>query len=222
MTALVEAVDVVRRFGATTVLREVSLRVDVGDRVAIVGQSGSGKSTLLHLLGLMDRPTSGEIRFDGVDLAGHRERDRAAIRARDVGFVFQAFHLLGRRTVIENVETGLLYQGVGSRERRERALAALADVGLSHRIDALPTTLSGGERQRVAVARALAQGSRLLLADEPTGNLDRGSTRRLLDLLDRVVGPSMAFVVVTHDQVVAERAARVYRMDDGVLGPEGG
>jgi len=222
VTALVEAVDVVRRFGATTVLREVSLRVDVGDRVAIVGQSGSGKSTLLHLLGLMDRPTSGEIRFDGVDLAGHRERDRAAIRARDVGFVFQAFHLLGRRTVIENVETGLLYQGVGSRERRERALAALADVGLSHRIDALPTTLSGGERQRVAVARALAQGSRLLLADEPTGNLDRGSTRRLLDLLDRVVGPSMAFVVVTHDQVVAERAARVYRMDDGVLGPEGG
>lgn len=220
MTALVEATDVFRRFGTTTVLRNVSLRVDVGDRVAIVGQSGSGKSTLLHLLGLMDRPTSGQVCFDGLDLAGHRERERAAIRARDVSFVFQTLHLLGRRTVLENVETGLLYQGVGAKERRERSLAAVADVGLSHRVDALPTTLSGGERQRVAVARALAQGSRLLLADEPTGNLDRASTERLLDLLDEVVGASMAFVVVTHDMVVAERANRVYRMDDGVLSAE--
>lgn len=217
MTALVEAIDVDRRFGPTTVLRNVSLRVDVGDRVAIVGRSGSGKSTLMHLLGLMDRPTAGQVLFDGEDTAGQRERDRAATRARDISFVFQAFHLLGRRTVLENVEACLLYQGVPARERRMRALDAVADVGLAHRIDALPTTLSGGERQRVAVARALAKGSRLLLADEPTGNLDRANTDRLLDILDRVIGPSMALVVVTHDLTVAERATSTYQMDDGVL-----
>lgn len=220
MTALVEAIDVTRQFGPTTVLLDVSLRVDVGDRVAIVGRSGSGKSTLLHLLGLMDRPSSGRIHFDGIDVTGQPERHRAALRARDVSFVFQAFHLLGRRTVLENVETGPLYQGIRSRDRRDRALAALDEVGLSHRVDAFPTTLSGGERQRVAVARALARGSRLVLADEPTGNLDEASTDRLLDIFDRVVGPSMALIVVTHDRSVADRADRVYRMVDGVLSPE--
>lgn len=220
MTALVEAVDVTRQFGPTTVLQDVSLRVDVGDRVAIVGRSGSGKSTLLHLLGLMDRPSSGRIHFDGIDVTGQPEHHRAALRARHVSFVFQAFHLLGRRTVLENVETGPLYQGIRSRDRRDRALAALEDVGLSHRVDALPTTLSGGERQRVAVARALARGSRLVLADEPTGNLDEASTDRLLDIFGRVVGPSMALIVVTHDRSVADRADRVYRMVDGILSPE--
>ena len=188
---------------------DVDLVIRRGDYVSIAGPSGSGKSTLLHVMGLLDRPTAGTYRLDGVDTQAMSERERAGWRGRRIGFVFQAFHLLGPRSVAENVELAMVYTGVPRRLRAERALAALDRVGLDHRVAFSPATLSGGERQRVAIARALVGGPSLLLADEPTGNLDPETATRILDLFAKEVrNAGAATLLVTHSDVAASVADR--------------
>ncbi len=196
-------------------LRTVSVSVHAGEHVAVMGRSGSGKSTLLNLLGLLDRPSSGEIRLDGVDTGGLGDRDRTALRAGRVAFVFQAFHLLDYRSAVENVEVGLLHAGVSRSERRETALKALRAVGLSHRAHASPATLSGGEKQRVALARAIAPQPRVLLSDEPTGNLDSGSADTVLSILNSLKTTGVALITVTHDSHVAGAADVIVELIDG-------
>ncbi len=198
-------------------LDEASLTIDRGDYVAIIGPSGSGKSTLLHLLGLLDAPTDGTYYLDGIDTKDLSEGDRAGLRSSRIGFVFQSFHLLGHRTTVENVMLAEVYRPGSKAGRRERAEAALTQVGLDHRLDAYPTTLSGGERQRVAVARALTGSPSLLLADEPTGNLDSVTSGQILDLFDELHRAGLTLAVITHDDDVAQRAQRRVRINDGVL-----
>ncbi|MCP3857764.1 MAG: ABC transporter ATP-binding protein [Actinomycetia bacterium] len=200
-----------------TALDRASLVINEGDYVAIAGPSGSGKSTLLHLLGLLDQATHGVYRLDGIDTRHLNERDRAGLRANRIGFVFQAFHLLGHRTTVENVMLAEIYRPGGNRERRARAEAALVRVGLGHRLDTYPTTLSGGERQRVAVARALVGDPSLLLADEPTGNLDSVTSAQILDLFDELHRAGLTLAVITHDDDVSTRARRRLRIHDGRL-----
>jgi len=198
-------------------VRGVSLRIRPGEFVAITGPSGSGKSTLLNLLGLLDTPTGGEYRIDGQPVHRLNERQRTRVRARLMGFVFQSFHLIAHQTVLENVVTGLAYAGVRPAERRTRAADLLARLGLGGRLHFEPGLLSGGERQRVAIARAVAREPRLLLCDEPTGNLDSGTTREILDVLERLNSGGQTLIVVTHDEYVADRARRRLRMRDGVV-----
>ena len=198
-------------------LRPCDLTVRRGEMLSVVGPSGSGKSTLLNVLGLLDRPTGGRYLLEGHDVAALGEADRTALRARAIGFVFQAFHLLPFRTAVENVEIGLLYGGVPRARRHGIAAEALDRVGLARRRDALPSQLSGGERQRVAVARALATGPGLLLCDEPTGNLDSGTARGVLDLMARLHSEGMTIVMITHDRAVAARTQRTVEIRDGVL-----
>lgn len=201
-------------------VREVDLRIDSGEYLCIVGPSGSGKSTLLQLLGLLDRPTSGSYRLSGVEVESLSERRRSALRGLGIGFVFQAFHLLPQRSAAENVELSLLYQKVPRRRRRELAAQALEQVGLSHRADFMPTQLSGGERQRVAIARALAGHPDLLLADEPTGNLDHANADGIMDLFDALHADGLTLAVITHDDDVARRAQRRVRIIDGQIHAE--
>jgi putative ABC transport system ATP-binding protein len=198
-------------------VRGVDLRIERGEYVSIVGPSGSGKSTLLHLLGLLDQPTGGEYLLDGEDVSTLSERRRSTVRGSRIGFVFQAFHLLPSRTVLDNVMLSMLYQAVPRRERRQRAEEALGRVGLDHRREFTPRTLSGGERQRVAIARALAAEPSLLLADEPTGNLDRVNASGVLDLFDALHAEGLTLAVITHDDEVSRRAERRVRMTDGRL-----
>jgi putative ABC transport system ATP-binding protein len=200
-----------------TALHPSDLRVAAGDYLSIIGPSGSGKSTLLHLLGLLDRPTGGEYLLDGVPTGTASEADRSALRGGRIGFVFQSFHLLPHRTVLDNVLLATLYSGVPRAERRQRALAALDRVGLSHRLGFLPTVLSGGERQRVAVARAVVTQPHVLLADEPTGNLDTTSSAAVMDLFDELHVEGLTLVVITHDASVSARAQRRVRIADGTL-----
>ena len=217
---VVELRDVTRRFDgppAVEALRAVNLRVERGDYVSIVGPSGSGKSSLLNVLGLLDRPTSGEYTLDGRSAGTASERERARLRATRIGFVFQSFHLLPQRTVLENVVLATMYSGVPRGQRARRARAALDRVSLSHRLGFLPTTLSGGERQRVAVARALVTEPHLLLADEPTGNLDSTSSGQVMALFDELHADGVTLLVITHDLAVSARAARRVRIDDGRL-----
>jgi putative ABC transport system ATP-binding protein len=207
------------RVGAAEVhaVREVSLRIGAGEHVALVGPSGSGKSTLLHILGCLDRPTAGAYRFEGREVGGLDESARSALRRDRIGFVFQFFHLLPRLTALGNVELPMLFAGVPPEQRRRRAREALESVGLGHRLDHRPDQLSGGERQRVAIARAVVMGPSLLLADEPTGNLDRASAAEVMELLHRLNAGGLTLVVVTHDPGIAARAGRVLRMSDGGL-----
>ena len=196
----------------------VDLVVERGDSVAIMGPSGSGKSTLLGLLGGLDRPTSGTLRFDGRDVTGLSEDELAAVRNRVVGFVFQNFQLLPRTAAVGNVGLPLVYRGLGRAERRRLATEALAAVGLGHRLQHRPSQLSGGEQQRVAIARALVTEPAMLLADEPTGNLDSRSGEEVLELLARLHGErGVAVVVVTHDRGVAARFRRQVTLRDGRL-----
>ena len=218
----VEAVDVRRSYHLDGVsveaLRGVSLRIDPGEYVAVVGPSGSGKSTLMHLLGCLDRPTSGVLRVGDRDVATLGDGELAGLRNRTIGFVFQSFQLLGRTTALDNVALPLVYRGVRRAERRERAEAALTAVGLGHRLGHRPGQLSGGEQQRVAIARALVGEPGLLLADEPTGNLDTASGAEIMGLLDGLVRDrGVAVVVVTHDPEVAAMARRRVRMRDGLI-----
>jgi putative ABC transport system ATP-binding protein len=198
-------------------LKPTSLVINRGEHVAVTGPSGSGKSTLLNLLGLLDKPTKGSIEIDGIDVGAASERERAAVRAHRIGFVFQSFHLLPYRTSIENVMLAQVYADEPRRRRHAAAMAALAQVGLEHRAHALPTALSGGERQRVAIARALVNRPSLLMCDEPTGNLDTGTTAELSDLLESLHRAGATLVVITHNPVVAGRAQRQIAIRDGEL-----
>ncbi|MCW2614511.1 MAG: transporter related protein [Frankiales bacterium] len=219
-----EAVEVTRAYeleGVTVqALRGVSLTVEQGDCAAVVGPSGSGKSTLMHLLGGLDRPTTGVLRVGGRDIATLSEDELAQVRNATIGFVFQAFQLLGRTSAVDNVAMPLVYRGLKRGERRRRAREALERVGMGHRLDHRPAQLSGGEQQRVAIARALVGDPQVLLADEPTGNLDTRTGDEVMGLLERLnTEQGVAVVLVTHDLDVAARARRQIRVRDGLLEP---
>ena len=217
---VVELAGVSRVFGVEPpvhALREVDLSIWPGEWVAIVGPSGSGKSTLLNILGLLDRHTSGIYRLEGVDTAELDDLSRAGLRGRRIGFIFQSFHLLAHRSVIENVMLAELYVGAARKGRRDRAMSALDRVGMTDRAEFLPTRLSGGQQQRVAIARALMGHPSLLLCDEPTGNLDSQNADSVLELFARLSQDSLTLAVITHDEHVASRAHRRVRIIDGVL-----
>jgi ABC-type lipoprotein export system ATPase subunit len=217
---LVDLSGIGRTYGAEArviALRDVGLEVSVGEWLAIVGASGSGKTTLLNVIGCLDQPTSGSYRFSGIDVAALSDGQRAGLRSRDIGFIFQSFHLLSYRTVLENVMLAEVYGRRSRAGRAQRARAALEAVGLSHRNDFLPTRLSGGERQRVAIARALVNRPRLLLCDEPTGNLDSVSTRGILELLAGLYDAGLTIIMITHDASVAAWARRQVEIVDGQI-----
>lgn len=222
--ALIDELDVVVVDGLTktfpgppslTALHPCRFAIRVGEYVAITGASGSGKTTLLSLLGLLDVSTGGRYLLDGIDVADLDDAARSALRARRIGFVFQAFHLVGYRSVIDNIALGLLYQGTPTRERLARARAAADQVGLGHRRHARCSTLSGGEKQRVAIARALVRNPSLVLCDEPTGNLDTATTRQILQLLDTLHQAGLTIVIITHDPAIAAAAQRHLSIADG-------
>jgi putative ABC transport system ATP-binding protein len=198
-------------------LRGVSLVVNGGELAAIVGPSGSGKTTLLHVMGTLERPTSGAVRIDGIDVAGLGDRQLATLRARSIGFVFQQFFLAEHQSALDNVADGLLYAGTGIGERRARADQALARVGLAHRASFRPATMSGGERQRVAIARALVGRPAIVLADEPTGNIDSAAGASIRELLQQLNADGATIVVITHDRDLASRLGRQVRMLDGKI-----
>jgi ABC-type lipoprotein export system ATPase subunit len=218
--AVFEAEGLTRVFddGSVQALRGVDLRVVEGEFVAITGPSGCGKSTLLQMLGALDRPTGGALRYRGDSIPDLR--DPAAYRAREIGFIFQAFHLLPTFTALENVQIPMFETDLATSKRKARARELLKSVGLEHRLDHFPSKLSGGERQRVAIARSLANEPSVLLADEPTGNLDSENAVMIMDLIDRLHREQgVTFVLVTHDPSVAQRATRTITMKDGRVVP---
>jgi putative ABC transport system ATP-binding protein len=215
----IEEVSKIYGSGETVVraLDRVCLTVERGEHLAIMGASGSGKSTLMHIIGALDIPSAGRYLLDGIDIGGLGDVDLALVRNRRIGFVFQAFNLLPRTTARENVELPLAYGGIGTAERRRRAEDALRTVGLADRMDRVPSQLSGGQQQRVALARALVTSPSLLLADEPTGNLDSHSTSEILRVIDDLNVEGHTIIVVTHEEDVARHAKRVIRLHDGAL-----
>ncbi len=219
--ALIAMAGVGKRYDSTfAALEDVHLHIAHGESLAIVGSSGSGKSTLLSLMGCLDTPTSGEYRLQGRDVAGLRESALARIRNEAIGFVFQSFHLLPRVTALANVMQPLVYRGTPRAERRRRAQAALARVGLSDRAAHLPNQLSGGQCQRVAIARALVTEPSIVLADEPTGNLDSACTAQVMALLEEVHRSGQTVIIVTHEKNIAARCARIVELVDGRVARE--
>jgi putative ABC transport system ATP-binding protein len=212
----IELDQVVKEYpGGVTALRGVTIAVEDHDQVAVVGPSGSGKTTMLTILGTLERPTSGTIEIAGHDVGSASDNDLAGLRAHQIGFVFQSFHLQESMTAVDNVATGMLYTGTPLRQRREAARAALERVGLSHRLTHKPTQLSGGERQRVAIARAIAKRPQIILADEPTGNLDSKSGGEVIELLLDLHDDGATLVLITHDPGIADRFGRRLQMRDG-------
>lgn len=224
MTALIELTGISKTYQlgevAVPVLRDITLRIDEGEHVAIMGRSGSGKSTLMNILGCLDQPTTGSYRLAGREVEQLDDNQLSDLRGGLVGFVFQSFHLLRNLTVQQNVELPMEYQGVPTAERAQRARDLLERVGLGHRFEHRPNQLSGGERQRVAIARALSNQPSLLLADEPTGNLDTSAQQATLQLFDELHQQTqVTLVIVTHDPLIGERAARTIRITDGRVEP---
>jgi len=219
-TPTISLTDVSREFPTQPpvhALEDVNLTIRNGDWIAIEGPSGSGKSTLLNVLGCLDRHTSGTYFFEGMDVSMLTDRERAGLRGRRIGFVFQSFHLLGHRSVLENVMMAEVYRHQSRHERRDRAMAALDRVGLTHRSEFMPTRLSGGEQQRVAVARALLGAPSVLLCDEPTGNLDSKTSDKILDLFAELHSEGFTIAMITHDPGIAQRAERRVHISDGHL-----
>jgi len=198
-------------------LSDVSLKIDKNEYVAIMGPSGSGKSTLMNMLGCLDTPTSGKYDFKGVSVSDMTDNQLAAIRNREIGFVFQTFNLLARSDALHNVELPLIYAGVSTHERKERAKEALIDVGLRDRMHHKPNELSGGQRQRVAIARALVTKPAIILADEPTGNLDSKTGEEIMAVLHEIHKKGNTIILVTHEEYIAEHAARIIRLRDGLI-----
>ena len=222
MSSLIDIRDVTKTYqmGAETVVRAldgVSVAIEAGDYVAIMGPSGSGKSTLMNLIGCLDTPSSGSYQLNGREIAAMGDDDLAQIRNKEIGFIFQTFNLLPRADAVQNVELPLVYSGLPRRERRERAVKALEAVGLGDRKHHRPNEMSGGQRQRVAIARALVNGPSILLADEPTGNLDSKTGEEILALMDELHAKGNTIILVTHEDELSQHAARVVRLRDGKI-----
>ncbi len=221
MTPVIDLQEITKTYGsgdtAVQALRDINLQIIRGDYVAIMGASGSGKSTLMNIIGALDVATSGHYALDGIDIDDLDEGALSIVRNRKIGFIFQSFNLIPRTSALSNVELPLVYRGVRRRERRRRAIEAMSAVGLADRMHHMPNELSGGQQQRVAVARALVAEPSLLLADEPTGNLDSRSTRDVLDLMAALHDQGRTIVMITHEDDVAEQAGRIITLVDGTI-----